>query len=66
MTAKQQLLIIYSTEKLGTAVNEVKGEDKEEAGSKAASARQRPFSRVNWAEGDVLVVAGGGHMGDQH
>lgn len=61
MTGKWQLLMIYSTEKLRTVVNEVKGEEKSEAGSKVACAPQRSFSRVDWAEGDVLVVAVGGH-----
>lgn len=61
MMAKRQLLIIHSTEKLRTVVNEVKGEEKGEADLKAACACQRPFSGVNWAEGDVLVVAGGRH-----
>lgn len=40
-------------------VNEVKGEGKEEAGSKASCARQRPFSGENCARGVESVVGGG-------
>lgn len=60
ITAKWQLLIIYSTETLRTVVNEVKGKEKDQAGLKAACVWQRPFSGVNWAGDDVLVVAGVG------